>query len=240
MWWFLFYVHGLQLGSLTLPLLPVHPVWPDKPESLISLTLCFRSAQWHRGDWQRCLQRSRWVRVTSAQSQTDRFEAATAENGHVSFFFPRDSNVGSEEAIDWVETQTAESHLCASQPIKTMTSWRLILLLPAHARLREKKKKSRMVQSFFDPSGPNIDVILELSESEREPEEAEVIKRSQLQRESCVKSVGSSSSESFSVGIKILLKPLNLTSTLKTLLFMISCQVLMETKHRAKREGILD
>lgn len=50
----------------------------------------------------------------------------------------RVSGVRSEGAIDWVGTQMAESHLCGSQPIKTVTSWRLILQLPAHAQLEKK------------------------------------------------------------------------------------------------------
>lgn len=51
------------------------------------------------------------------------------------------SDVGPEEAIDRVETQKAESHLCGSEPIKTMTSWRLILQLPAHAQPGGKNQR---------------------------------------------------------------------------------------------------
>lgn len=67
----------------------------------------------------------------------------------------RVSDVGSKGAIDWIEMQKAESHLCGSQPIKTMTSWRLILRLLADAQL--ERQKSKIVQRSFDPSGPNIE-----------------------------------------------------------------------------------
>ena len=63
----------------------------------------------------------------------------------------RVGEVRSEEVIDWVET--AESHLCSSQPIKTVTSGRPIQELPAHTAAEEKIKDGT--------KGLNIDAALE-------------------------------------------------------------------------------
>lgn len=69
----------------------------------------------------------------------------TAASVFFFFFFSLSASIGlcpypRGAAIDWVETPKAESHLCASQPIKTITSWRLILQLTAHTQLGKQIK----------------------------------------------------------------------------------------------------